>query len=67
MPESHPTLYYLTPMGPGAGCTFTDEDQAKQTGNQKVAGEASLDDLLDFLFGTIPQVQIRLDQWANSI
>lgn len=57
MPETHPTLHYLAPMGPGPGRAFTAEEQAiLRTVNQKVAGEASLDDLLEFLFTTTAEL-----------
>jgi len=53
--EPHPALHFIAPTGPNGGLrAFTREEQKiLGTVNQKVAGEASLDDLLDFLFQTI--------------
>ena len=58
MPDLHPTLHYIAPMG-ASGVTrpFTQAERIiLDTVNQKVAGEASLDDLLEFLFDTIPDL-----------
>ena len=44
-------------MGRGGARPFTGEEkEILDTVNQKVAGEASLDDLLEFLFDTIPDL-----------
>ena len=52
---AHPILHYLAPTG--SARPFTPEEKAiLDTVNQKVAGEASLDDLLDFLFQTIREL-----------
>ena len=58
MTETHPVLHYIAPPGPGgAQRAFTAEERAVlATVNQKVAGEASLDDLLGLLFETIPEL-----------
>jgi signal transduction histidine kinase len=54
----HPILHFIAPTGSGEGVRpFTKgEKEILSTVNQKVAGEASLDDLLDFLFDTIPEL-----------
>ncbi len=54
----HPILHFIAPTGAGGTARpFTrGEKEILDTVNQKVAGEASLDDLLDFLFDTIPEL-----------
>jgi len=55
---AHPLLHFIAPTGTGGqALAFTGEEQSiLDTVNQKVAGEASLDDLLEFLFATIPEL-----------
>jgi len=54
--ETHASLHFIAPTGTG-GRPFSAEEKAiLATVNQKVAGEASLDDLLDFLFDTIREL-----------
>ena len=56
MAETHASLHFIAPTGTG-GRPFSAEEKAiLATVNQKVAGEASLDDLLDFLFDTIREL-----------
>jgi hypothetical protein len=56
--EPHPVLHFIAPTGTkGNGRSFTwEEKEILDTVNQKVAGEASLDDLLEFLFDTIREL-----------
>lgn len=51
-------MHFIAPLGAaGAVRAFTPaEREILDTVNQKVAGEASLDDLLDFLFDNIPEL-----------
>jgi signal transduction histidine kinase len=58
LPDLFPTMHYIAPLGAaGAARAFTQAERAiLDTVNQKVAGEASLDDLLDFLFDNIPEL-----------
>ncbi len=58
MPDLHPILHFIAPMGSeGRLRPFTGEEKkVLDTVNQKVAGEVSLDDLLEFLFDTIPDL-----------
>jgi signal transduction histidine kinase len=51
-------MHFIAPLGAaGAARAFTPaEREILDTVNQKVAGEASLDDLLDFLFDNIPEL-----------
>jgi hypothetical protein len=54
----HPILHFIAPTGADVAVRplSGDERAILDTVNQKVAGEASLDDLLDFLFDTIPEL-----------
>jgi hypothetical protein len=56
--DPHPLLHYIAPTGgAGRGRAFTREERViLDTVNQKVAGEASLEDLLGLLFDTIPEL-----------
>jgi len=56
--ESHPLLHYIAPTGPGSGArAFTAEERAiLDQVNQKIAGESSLEELLQFLFEPIREL-----------
>jgi hypothetical protein len=58
LPEAHATLHYIAPTGAaGKARPFTrEEKRILDTVNQQVAGEASLDDLLEFLFGNLREL-----------
>ena len=56
--ESHPLLHYIAPTRPVGGArAFAAEEKAiLDQVNQKIAGEASLDDLLQFLFEPVREL-----------
>lgn len=57
MAEVHPILHFLAPTGAGTARAFdAQEQEVLDRVNREAAGEASLDDLLDFLFGTIREL-----------
>jgi signal transduction histidine kinase len=58
MAEMHPTLHFLAPTRGGTGPRPFDakEQEVLDLVNQRIAGEASLDDLLDFLFESIREL-----------
>jgi len=55
MPEGSPTLHFLAPTWAGTHARAFDaqEQEVLDHVNQQIAGEASLDDVLDFLFEVI--------------
>lgn len=58
MPAPAPTLHFLAPPGGTVPARAFDaqEQQVLDRVNQRIAGEATLDDLLDFLFQAIPEL-----------
>ncbi len=58
MAETHASLHFIAPTGAGGRARpfSAEEKRILDTVNQKVAGEASLDDLLEFLFDTIREL-----------
>ncbi|NTV72654.1 MAG: hypothetical protein HGA66_00395, partial [Holophaga sp.] len=57
MAEVHPILHFLAPTGAGAARAVDAQVQeVLDHGNREIAGEASLDDVLDFLFQGIREL-----------
>ncbi|BDU73239.1 GAF domain-containing sensor histidine kinase [Mesoterricola silvestris] len=57
MAEVHPILHFLAPTGAGPARVFDAQEQAVlDRVNQEIAGESSLDDILDFLFQGIREL-----------
>ena len=58
MAEAHPILHFIAPPGAGALPRTFDpqEQQVLDHVNQKIAGESSLDDVLDFLFESVREL-----------
>ncbi|WP_306600293.1 GAF domain-containing sensor histidine kinase [Geothrix sp. 21YS21S-2] len=57
MAEVHPILHFLAPTGAGAVRAFdAQEQEVLDHVNREIAGESSLDDILDFLFQGIREL-----------
>ena len=57
MPEQHPLMHFIAPLGGTGVRPFTrDEQRILDRVNRQIAGEASLDELLEFLFDPIREL-----------